>query len=137
MEVFTTVMCVFLILFAVFLVIAVLMQHGKDHGLSGTISGGAETFFGKSKGQKVDRLLSRMTTIVSIVFVVIVLVVFILQPEVVYTMTTAEAVPGAFSPYYDSEVVHPEETKEEEKEETPTGTDESQTTDPVDGGEEG
>ncbi|MGN1473172.1 MAG: preprotein translocase subunit SecG [Eubacteriales bacterium] len=128
MHVFETVMCGFLILFAIFLVIAVLMQHGKDHKLSGTIAGGAENFFGKGKGQKVDRMLSRLTTIVSIVFVVIVLIVFILQPEVVYTMTTAESAPGAYSPYYDSEVIYPAETSETTEEETPTTTDASSTT---------
>ena len=37
-----------LILAAIFLVVAVLMQSGKSHNLSGTIAGGAETFFGKS-----------------------------------------------------------------------------------------
>ena len=47
MHVFETVMCGFLILFAIFLVIAVLVQHGKDHRLSGTSAGGAENFCGK------------------------------------------------------------------------------------------
>ena len=35
---------IILIVFAVFLIIAVLMQQGKSHNLSGTIAGGAETF---------------------------------------------------------------------------------------------
>ena len=33
---------IILIVFAVFLIIAVLMQQGKSHNLSGTIAGGAE-----------------------------------------------------------------------------------------------
>ena len=33
---------------ALFLVVAVLLQTGKSQGLSGTISGGSETFFGKN-----------------------------------------------------------------------------------------
>ena len=64
-----------------FLIVAVLMQHGKDHGLSGTIAGGAETFFGKDKGTRIDRMLGRLTTIVGIIFVVIVVVVYVVQPD--------------------------------------------------------
>ena len=60
---------------------SVLMQHGKDHGLSGTIAGGAETFFGKDKGTRIDRMLGRLTTIVGIIFVVIVIVVYVVQPD--------------------------------------------------------
>lgn len=70
-----------LLVMGAFLIVAVLMQHGKDHGLSGTIAGGAETFFGKDKGTRIDRMLGRLTTIVGIVFVVIVIVVYVVQPD--------------------------------------------------------
>lgn len=56
------------------------MQHGKSHGLSGTIAGGAETFFGKENGSKLDRFFARATSVISILFVVCVLLVFMLQP---------------------------------------------------------
>jgi len=68
-----------LLFFAVFLVVAVLLQHGKSHHLSGTIAGGAETFFGKEKGRTIDKLLSTITSIVSVLFVVAVVVLYILQ----------------------------------------------------------
>lgn len=68
-----------LIIAAVFLVVAVLMQSGKSHNLSGTIAGGAETFFGKTKGSTMDKKLSKLTTIVAIVFVVLVLVSYLIQ----------------------------------------------------------
>ena len=70
-----------LLVMGVFLIVAVLMQHGKDHGLSGTIAGGAETFFGKDKGTRIDKLLGKLTTIVGIVFVVIVVIVYVVQPD--------------------------------------------------------
>ena len=70
-----------LLVCGVFLVVAVLMQHGKSHGLSGTIAGGAETFFGKDKGSKIDKVLSKLTTIIGIVFVVLVLLVYLLNPN--------------------------------------------------------
>ena len=63
-----------LIISAIFLIIAVLMQQGKNHNLSGAIAGGAETFFGKSKGSTLDKKLSRLTSIVAVVFALVVLV---------------------------------------------------------------
>ncbi|MBR2432939.1 MAG: preprotein translocase subunit SecG, partial [Clostridia bacterium] len=51
-----------------------LVQHGKDKNLSGAIAGGADTFFGKSKGANNDKLLSTVTTVVSVVFTLVVLV---------------------------------------------------------------
>lgn len=77
----TIVLCVLLLLMAIFLTVAVLMQHGKSHNLSGTIAGGAETFFGKTKGRSMDAMLSKITTIVAIIFVILVIVVYVLQPN--------------------------------------------------------
>ncbi|GHU38994.1 hypothetical protein FACS1894105_13480 [Clostridia bacterium] len=68
-----------LLALAVFLVIAVLLQHGKTHNLSGTIAGGAETFFGKEKGRSIDKMLSTITTVVSVAFVAIVLVMYVIS----------------------------------------------------------
>ena len=72
---------------AVFLVVSVLMQHGKASQLSGTIAGGAETFFGKTKGRTIDAMLSKVTTVVSIIFVVVVLLVYVIAKEPVDTTT--------------------------------------------------
>ncbi len=66
-----------LIAASLFLVVAVLMQSGKSHGL-GTIAGGAETFFGKSKASTMDAKLGTLTTIVSIVFTALVIVAYLL-----------------------------------------------------------
>ena len=71
---------IILIVSAVFLVIAVLFQSGKDHNLSGTITGGAESFFGKSKGKTIDRVLNRATAIVGVIFAVLVILCYIFQP---------------------------------------------------------
>ena len=72
---------IILMIAAIFLIAAVLMQSGKSHKLSGTIAGGAETFFGKTKGKSIDKLFSKLTTIVSVVFVVLVIVVYIFQDK--------------------------------------------------------
>ncbi len=70
---------IILIIAAIFLVVAVLLQNGKSHNLSGTIAGGAETFFGKTKGSTLDKKLSKLTTIVAIVFCVLVLISYLMQ----------------------------------------------------------
>lgn len=75
---------IILIVMAVFLVVAVLLQSGKSHGLSGSIAGGAETFFGKTKGKRMDKVLSTATTVVAIVFVVIVVLAFFAQDDATY-----------------------------------------------------
>ena len=60
-----------LIVLSVALTIMVLFQSSKDTRLSGTIAGGAETFFGKSKGSSADKLLSKLTVVVSVLVVIL------------------------------------------------------------------
>ena len=72
---------IILLIAAVFLVIAVLMQSGKSHNLSGTIAGGAETFFGKSKAKEWDQVLNKVTSIVAVCFALLVIVVYVIQPN--------------------------------------------------------
>lgn len=69
---------IILLVMAVFLIVAVLMQSGKDKNLSGTIAGGADTFFSKSKATTMDKVLSKLTTIVAIVFAVVVIAMYII-----------------------------------------------------------
>ena len=75
---------VILLIAAVFLIISVLMQNGKAHNLSGTIAGGAETFFGKNKGSTMDKMLSKVTSIVAVVFCVIVVIMYVVQDDTDY-----------------------------------------------------
>ena len=62
---------------AVVLIACVLLQSGKDKRLSGTIAGAGENFFGQGKAQSKDKVLSRITTVLSFVFVVLVVVMYI------------------------------------------------------------
>ncbi len=66
-----------LILLSVFLVAAILLQSAKDKRLSGTIAGGAETFFGKTKGTSKDKILSKLTIVAAILVVLIVVALMI------------------------------------------------------------
>ncbi len=71
MDVLKTVLVVILLLSSLVLIAAVLMQAGKSAGLSGSITGGAETFFGKNKAKSYEGKLVLATKITSaVVFVV-------------------------------------------------------------------
>ena len=72
---------VILLIAAVFLIVAVLMQNGKSHNMSGVITGGAETFFGKTKGNTMDKMLNKLTTVVAIVFCVLVVIMYVFQDD--------------------------------------------------------
>ena len=65
------------LVFAVFLTAAVLMQSGKDKNLSGAIAGGADTFFSKAKANTWDKVLSKATLIVAVIFTVLVVVMYL------------------------------------------------------------
>ena len=77
MQAIEWVMGIALIVMAVFLVVVVLMQSGKDKRLSGTIAGGADTYFGKGKGRSRDRLLARLTTVMAILFAALAVATYI------------------------------------------------------------
>ena len=76
-----------LLVCAVFLVVAVLLQKTKEDGLSGAITGGADTFYGKDSANHGDVVLKKWTKIVGVIFAVCVLVVYIIQPDYVQTET--------------------------------------------------
>lgn len=65
---------IILLVLAVFLIVAVLFQQGGEDGLSGTIVGGSESFFGKGKEKKKDKALFVTTAVVSVLFAVLILV---------------------------------------------------------------
>lgn len=58
------------VIISLILVVIVLMQHGKQQGLSGAIAGGAETFFGKNKGRTIDAMLKKFTAVIAILFII-------------------------------------------------------------------
>ena len=74
----TTVLCAILLLVAVVICVLVMLQSDKDTKLSGTLAGGADTFFGKNKSNDKDRKMSMATAILSVVFIVLVMVIYII-----------------------------------------------------------
>ena len=101
MEAITYILIAVLIAAAIFLVVAVLLQKTKEDGLSSTIAGGAETFYGKESGGRTDKLLHKLTAIVGIVFVVAVLVIYIIQPDYNFSAMDMDGW-KEFSSYHDA-----------------------------------
>ena len=74
---FEIIMGIIVIVMAVAITALVLLQSGKDKRLSGAIAGAAETFFAKGKSKTRDKMFSRVTTILSFVFVILVVALYI------------------------------------------------------------
>ena len=70
MSVPTIITLVIHLIVSIALIIIVLLQSGRQAGLSGAIAGGAETFFGKNKGRTIDGILKKWTAVVAVVFVI-------------------------------------------------------------------
>lgn len=66
-----TALMIVLLISSIVLIISILLQESKSDGLSGSIAGGAEQLFGKKKSRGYDAILSRITTICSIVYIVV------------------------------------------------------------------
>lgn len=66
-----TALMVILLLASLVLIVSILLQESKSDGLSGSIAGGAEQLFGKRKSKGYDALLSRITTICAVVYIVV------------------------------------------------------------------
>ena len=64
---------------SVILIISILLQSSNSAGLSGSIGGGAEQLFGKKKSQGYEGLVSRISTIAAILFIVLSLVLVALE----------------------------------------------------------
>lgn len=64
---------------SVILIASILLQSGKNAGLSGSIAGGAETIWGKNKGRSYEGVLSKITAISAIAFVICALILAVIQ----------------------------------------------------------
>ena len=60
-------------------IISILLQSSNSAGLSGSIGGGAEQLFGKKKSQGYDAILSKISTVTAVLFIVISLVLVAIE----------------------------------------------------------
>ncbi|WP_342432943.1 preprotein translocase subunit SecG [Neobacillus sp. FSL H8-0543] len=68
-----------LVIVSIGLIVVVLLQSGKSAGLSGAISGGAESLFGKQKARGLDLILHRITIVLAVLFILLAVAVAYLQ----------------------------------------------------------
>ena len=73
MYVITIILTVLQVLSGIAVTAIVLMQSGKSAGLSGAISGGAETFLSKGKAKTLDAKLAKATKWFALAFVLLTL----------------------------------------------------------------
>ena len=71
MAVLRVIVTVLYVLICVALVALVLFQESKTLGLSGTINGVAETYWGKNKGRSMEGALEKGTKILAALFIVL------------------------------------------------------------------
>lgn len=70
MEIFLTVLEV---LASIALIVVVLLQSGKEAGLSGAIGGGSDTYLSKNKSGSLDQKLASMTKWIALAWLVLTL----------------------------------------------------------------
>ena len=73
MEALRVVINIIFILVCVALTVLVLMQEGKSAGL-GSISGAAETYWGRNKGRSMEAMLVKITKILAVFFMLLAVV---------------------------------------------------------------
>lgn len=64
---------------SVVLIISILLQSSNSDGLSGSIGGGAEQLFGKKKSQGYEGILSKISTVTAVMFIVLSLVLVAIE----------------------------------------------------------
>lgn len=62
------------ILVSLFIIVVILLQQGHRAGITGAISGGADTFLSKNKARTFDATLARFTKYVAILFFLLALI---------------------------------------------------------------
>ena len=78
MDVLKTIVTVLEVIASVALILVVLLQSGKEAGLSGAIAGNSESYMTKNKKGGLDKLLASSTKWVALVWIFLTMVVTLL-----------------------------------------------------------
>ena len=73
MEVVKIILTVLEVIASVALIAVVLMQSGKESGLSGAIAGNSESYMSKSKNGGLDKMLAKSTKWIALAWIVLTL----------------------------------------------------------------
>ena len=79
MDALTLVITILQLLCGLAVIVIVLFQSGKSAGLSGAISGMADTFLSKNKAKTMDAKLAKATKWVAILWVILTLALCVIQ----------------------------------------------------------
>lgn len=74
MAVLKIVLSILYLIICIGLVVVVLIQDPQETGLSSSITGSAETFFGSNKGRSKEAMKRRMTAILAASFIILSLI---------------------------------------------------------------
>ncbi len=74
MSVIEVIIGIVIALLSIVIILAVLLQQGRRSGISGAISGAADTFFSKNQAKTVDAKIARVTKYLAILFAILALV---------------------------------------------------------------
>ena len=66
-----TALTIALIVDCILLAIVILMQEGKENGLTGTLTGSADTYWSKNKGRSKDAMIKKFTVFLAVLFFVL------------------------------------------------------------------
>ncbi len=69
-----TLLTIVFLVVGLILTVIVLMQESKSAGLSGSISGAADTYWGRNKGRSMEGALEKGTKILAVLFLVLAVV---------------------------------------------------------------
>lgn len=73
MEILKTILTILEVIASVALIVVVLIQSGKEAGLSGALAGNAETYLNKNKRGGLDKMLATATKWVALVWILLTL----------------------------------------------------------------
>lgn len=66
-----TILDIVFVIVCIALTVIVLMQEGKSAGLTGSISGVADTYWGKNKGRSMEGALEKFTKVLALLLIVL------------------------------------------------------------------
>ena len=69
-----TILAVLVSLVSIALIAVVLLQSGKEAGLSGALAGNSDTYLSKNKSKNLDQVLATSTKWIALAWIVLVLV---------------------------------------------------------------
>ena len=71
MDIIKAIITIIYVIICVTLVVVVLMQEGKSAGLTGSINGVADTYWGKNRGRSMEGALEKFTKFLALGFIVL------------------------------------------------------------------